>query len=239
MEKFIQRVLSCSNIRENSNLVETFPIISVKYLNDERRLLLFRFTNNGLPNYAVLGLLKKDFVFDKRAFLQYLASLYALIMYRPNGEVNKHYLDLLDSFKHSMYFDQILYSQEGFDLINGKQYFTIGGIINRTILISCHVNEDRTILFDNDMKFDEYNKFLDGDFFRDYADYEKNYFLNYAEYHTMSYFNVLDYVRFNSHRLVKKGKLDKLNDTNYLIQLLDFHIANDLAESLDQSPFKR
>ena len=239
MERFIQRFLACANIKENANLVEAFPILSVKYWGEERRLLLFRFTNNGLPNYAVVGLLKKDLVFDRRAFLQYLEALYTLIMYRPNGEANQDYFHRLDHFKHSMYFDQILYSQEGFDLINGKQHFTRGGLLNRTVLVSCHVNEDRTILFDNDMKFDEYNKFLDGDFFKSYDDYEANYFLNYAEYHTMSYFNVLDYVRFNSSRLLKKGELERKDDPHYLMQLLDLHMSTDLSENLGRSAIRR
>lgn len=227
MDKFIQRVLACANIEENNNLVESFPIISFSYQNEEKRFLLFRFSNNGIPNYAVIGLVKENIAFDRESFLNWLQNLYQLIVSRPNSDR----INLLKIFRESNYSKNILYTQEGFDLINGKQYFTVGGLISRTVLVSCHVCEDQSIEFYNEVKGNTYNQFLNGDLFQDYENYEQNYFLNYTEYHTMAYCNVLEYVQYNRNRLLKMANIKNHSvDVHYLIQLLDSYLANGLSE---------
>ena len=225
MENFIQKMLSCANIQESDNIIQSFPVLSVHYQNEERRILLFRFVNNHIPNYIVLGLFKKDFVLEKSTFLSWLHLLYRLIMCRPNQK-NEHQT-MMEQFKMSFYFDNLLYSQEGFDLINGKQYFTNGGLISRTIFIACHVYEDRTIEFANDVQVSFAHQFLEGAFFRNYDDFDQNYFLNYQEYHTMFYQKVLEYVEFNRERLAKKGNCDS-RDIHYLVQVLDSCVVQEM-----------
>lgn len=233
MDKFIQKILACSNIQVNSNLVQAFPIISLNYQNKNRLFLLFQFVNNGIPNYIVLGMFEENIPLDRESLLLWLRNLCDLIMCRSGYQEKE---DKLETFKNSSYFNQILFSQEGFDIINGKQYFTSGGLISRTIIVPCHVCDDRTIEFKNEIVTEEYNQFLDGDFFRKYEDYEQNYFLNFQEYHTMSYLNVLEYVKLNYKRLAKKENLnvdDQRDNLEYFVQLLDSYIAQGLSSNLD------
>ena len=233
MDQFIQKILACANIEENHDLIDSFPIISVAYQNRKARILLFRFSNHGIPNYAVIGLMKDDFVFEKDSFLEWLKNINELISFKPNKEK----LELLEKFKRSNYSRSMLFTQEGFDLLNGKQYFTVGGLISRTALVSCHVCEDKSIIFYNELNANTYNQFLEGDLFREYEDYEQNYFLNYSEYHTMSYCNVLEYVEYNRTRLLKKVQIEdtKQIDLHYLMQILDSYLANGLFQGYSRS----
>lgn len=228
MDKFIQRILACANIDDQDSIIQTFPIISAYYHNVEKRLLLYRFTNNGLPNYAVIGVFKDGFLIDRDRFFEWLKKLNQLILARPNAEK----LTMLENFRESEYFLHLLYTQEGFDLINGKQYFTVGGLVSRTVLIPCHVCEDYSIEFSSKIEENEYNQFMNGPVFRDYEDYEKNYFLNYSEYHTMAYCSVLEYVEFNRKRLLnKEEKITQfMTDNKFLVQILDSYLAQDLFD---------
>ena len=228
MDQFIQKVLACSNILDNQNLIESFPILSVSYQNEKIRILVFRFSNHGIPNYAVLGMMKNDFLFERDTFLEWLQNIHDLILGYPNQDKK----ELLEKFQTSYYSKNFLFTQEGFDLLNGKQYFTVGGLISRTAFVPCHVCEDKSIEFSNELEANPYNQFLSGDLFLEYEDYEQNYFLNYSEYHTMAYCNVLDYVSYNRSRLLKKAQMNDNENIgcHYLMQILDSYLANGLSE---------
>ena len=42
MEKFIQRVLDCTDIKKNGDLISAFPVISVNIDGNQKNLLVFR-----------------------------------------------------------------------------------------------------------------------------------------------------------------------------------------------------
>lgn len=237
MGNFIQRFLACSDIVINSNLISAFPIIPVDVHGKRQYLLLFQFTNHGIPNYVVIGILKDERLFEREMFLKWLQLLVDLIMFHPDEGSLADYHEKLELFKNSRYFKEFSYTQEAYDLIHCKAHFNIGGIIYRTVGISCQVSEDCTILFGNEIiEFPEY-QFLKGNFFRDYEDYENSYFLNYQEYSSMSYLNVLRYVQFNKERLMRKSSLSleelKNKDSNYYMQLLDFYLAHQISSSME------
>ena len=232
MGNFIQRFLACSDIVINPNLISVFPIIPFDIQGKAQHFLLFQFTNHGIPNYVVMGILKDEKNFEREMFLKWLQLLVDLIMFQPERESLACYYEKLKQFKNSRYFKEFLYTQEAYDLIHCKAHFTVGGVIHRTIGISCRVDEDRTILFENEViEFPEH-QFLKGDFFREYEDYDNSYFLNYQEYATISYLNAFRYVQFNEERLMKKSSLSleelKCKDFNYYMQLLDFYLAHQI-----------
>lgn len=233
MDKFIQKVLSCTDIKESDNLINSFPIIRINYQNCKKNLLVFRFYRNSIPNYLVIGEFKENTFFDKDTFISWLESLNTLIFSNPKEMKVNEYFEILNKFKNSRYFNQLLYSQEGFDLINGKEYFTNAGLIGRTVEVECQILPDRSIEFYQNIKFNETNQFLEGDFFRQYEDYEKYYFLNFYEYHTMSYLNVISYIKINAQRLMElfmsSSNINEdwvNNNIDFLLQSLDSYLAN-------------
>lgn len=240
MDKFIQKFLACSNMQFSDNIISLFPIIMEDYNGEMRSFLLLRFSNNGLPNYLVIGMLKEDLVIDKDSFIKWLELLKEILTFNKTN-ANFSYQEMVNLLKNSRYFNGILYSQEGFDLINGKQHYTLGGLISRTILIPCQVLSDASIEFGNGIIFNRDNQFLNGTPFKEYQDYEENYFLNISEYRLMSYYDILTYVKDNANRLVKKANLSStmINDLGYLAQMLDFYIANYIHQTQDMDEITR
>lgn len=232
MEKFIQRVLSCVDIRKTENLIAAFPIIRVQDQYQNRDLLIFRFQKNAIPNYLVIGAFKEDTLIERKTFLEWLKNLNDLIFLNPMESKNEYH-NIFNKVKNSIYFNQLLYTQEGFDLLNGKEHFTSTGLISRTVEVECLILPDRTIEFYQMIHFHENNQFLDGDFFQEYEEYERKYFLNYDEYHTMSYLNVLTYLKLNAQRILGIVSVSSYVDEDwidanigYLVQILDSYLTN-------------
>lgn len=235
MDKFIQKILTCSDIKMDKSIISSFPIITADYNGEKRSFLLFRFSNNGLPNYLVIGVLKKDLLIEKDSLIKWLGVLKELIEFGKTPDNLNFYHEKIAQLKNSRYFEGILYSQEGYDLINGKQHYIAGGLICRTILIPCKVLMDGSIVFKNEVVFNGENQFLSGEPFKEYQDYEDNYFLNIYEYRLMSYYSILKYVEDNAERLMKKANLNSIEAKNldYLAQVLDFYIANYIHQFQD------
>ena len=234
MEKFIQRVLDCTNIKKTDNLILAFPIISLNISSSQKKLLIFRFNRLSIPNYLVIGVFKDNVSIDRVSFVNWLKDLYALILSNPKEMSFHEYHSLLEQVKNSICFKELLYTQEGYDLMNGKEHFTSTGLIGRTVEVECNVLPDHSIEFGQNVKFNENNQFLDGDFFREYEDYQQNYFLNFHEYHSMSYLNVISFIKINAYRLgnlienVPNMVSDEWIEQNlvYLIQVLDSYMTN-------------
>ena len=234
MEKFIQRVLDCTDIKKNDDLISAFPIIRVNIDGNQKNLLVFRFNRLSIPNYLVIGMFKDNVFADRASFVNWLKDLYTLILSNPKELSFHEYHALLDKVKHSICFKSLLYTQEGFDLINGKEHFTNTGLISRTVEMDIQVMADKSIEFSRSVKFNLNNQFLDGDFFREYEDYQQKYFLNFYEYHSMSYLNVISFIKINAYRLGNLlGNVPSIigdewleQNLGYLIQMLDSYMTN-------------
>lgn len=234
MEEFIQKYLGCKNLQNYSNLINSFPIIYVNLHNQMKRLLIYRFINNKIPNYIVIGKYDENFIFDKEHFSEWLNSLNFLIHYDLKSGITNDYLIELEKFKNSFYFYKLKFTQEGFDIINNKQLFIPTGNIQRTVKVHIKL-QDNDLIFDNNCYFDSTDKVLSGDFFHDYSEYEKKYFLNKKELETMRYYDVLDFAKINLNRLINSTNIEYLKklsndpltkqDQIFLLQALDFAIS--------------
>lgn len=232
MEQFIQRILSCTGIKKSDNLIATFPVIRVQEQGKVYNLLIFRFQRSSIPNYLVIGAFKDGVSIDLKTFAPWLKDLNALIFSNPR-EDRRGFQESLKRVTNSWYFSQLLYTQEGYDLINGKEYFVNAGLLARTVEVDCQVLEDGTIEFQPSMRFNLENQFLKGSFFREYKDYEAQYFLSNREYSTMSYLDVLAYMKLNANRLLELAMhsgfvSDEWVHANigYLLQILDAYLTN-------------
>lgn len=244
MEDFIQKYLSCRNIENYGDLINCFPIIYVKLNNQMKRLLIYHFTNNRIPNYIVIGKYDENFVFDKEDFIGWLENLNFLIHFNLKSGITKEYIYRLQNFKNSIYFSKLKFTQEGFDIVNNKHLFIPTGNIQRTVIVNIKVENDG-LVFSNRCYFDSTNKFLLGDFFQNYSEYEKKYFLNQKEMTVMGYYDVLDFAKLNMWRIAdatNNGNLKKMIQNNadlvtnkqnqiFLLQVLDFAISQETENS--------
>ena len=103
MEEFIQKYLNCRNLENYEDLIDGFPIIYVKLNNQMKRLLIYRFVNNKMPNYIVIGKYDENFIFDKDQFSEWLKSLNFLIHYNLKEGFTEEYLRQ----EFNNYFDKI------------------------------------------------------------------------------------------------------------------------------------
>lgn len=247
MEEFIQKYLSCRNLENYEDLIDGFPIIYVKLNNQMKRLLIYRFVNNKMPNYIVIGKYDENFIFDKDQFSEWLKSLNFLIHYNLKEGFTEEYLRQLEIFKNSFYFSRLKFTQEGFDIINNKQLFIPTGNIQRTVIVNIKL-ENGDLIFDNSCYFDPTNKVLSGDFFHNYSEYEKKYFLNKKELETMGYYDVLDFAKANLNRLISSTGIENLKNISkdlnikqnqmFLLQSLDFAIAQCNEEIIEEKVIK-
>lgn len=247
MEEFIQKYLSCRNLENYGDLINSFLIIYVKLNNQMKKLLIYRFVNNRIPNYVVIGKYDEDFKFDKERFFEWLDNLNYLIHYNLKSGITKEYILRLQNFKNSIYFSSLKFTQEGFDIVNNKQLFIPTGNIQRTVIVNIKI-ENNDLMFDNGCYFDPTNKVLMGDFFQDYSEYENKYFLNQKEMSTMGYYDVLDYAKLNMWRIAHVTNNETLREMisenvdlnsnkqnqTFLLQALDYAISKENESSKER-----
>lgn len=248
MEEFIQKFLSCRNLENYKDLlIENFPIIYVNLNNQIKKLLIYRFKNNNITNYIVIGIFDENFVFDKDQFSGWLKSLNFLIHYNLKEGVTGEYLRQLEFFKNNFYFSRLKFTQEGFDIINNKQLFIPTGNVQRTVIVPFKL-ENGNLIFDSSCYFDPTYKVLNGDFFHNYSGYEERYFLNKKELETMGYYDVLDFAKVNLSRLISVTGIEDLKhistdlkdkqDQMLLLQSLDFAITHCNQEIIEEKVIK-
>lgn len=169
-----------------------FPIIVLKG-NDgvSSYSIVHRFSNNGQLDYAVIGKVFAESliesIHDYKDFISLLSALF-------KTSDKKRRSELLDEVKTSNFFKQVLFTQEGFDLISGKHFYT-NGDIQKTI-VTANAEQDGVLVLDSLYSEVSENKVQNFQNekgviteikpFDSFEKYESNYFVNRKDFMNMS-----------------------------------------------------
>lgn len=234
MDKIDNQKINCENLEQYESLIDSFPIVLLIINNQLRKALVYKFTNNNRENYILLGIVNSSERVEKEQFERWLQVLNYLIHYDITNGLTESYVSLLRLFRNSLFTRNVLFTQEGYDIITNKEAFSPKKEVIRTVSIDLLPNNDG-IAFSNSCSFNDSNKALSTGFFNDFYTYESSYFLNPVEINEWGYQNALDYAKFNSGRLTKNCKTQWIKDacSKYLHNLSSEKSQFFLLELLD------
>lgn len=210
-------------------------------------LLVYRFEhNNGFLDYAVIGTIEKmtaHRITNGTIYYDWLKAVYTLINTNPremSGVEEHNYKQAKNIFQNNSYigikeFDDedrrgsyFRFTQEGFDLINGKQYYLEDGIIQRTVNIQGNEIYDDQLAIGK--KYDATNNLFSRVAevpFKKWHFYDKHYFLNQSELYRMSSEEAAEYGFAHFNRLLyilgRSGKRDSKSAYEKLIGYNNFY----------------
>lgn len=193
----------------DSSIFSAFPIVSFPLEDGVRdNLLFYVFQLNGNVNYVILGKMRDGYLpkLENQEFLEWLEQLSKLLAYdvlNSTKALEADYLSTMAKVQQSNLIHQIEWTQEGFDLLSGKQNFLPKGIIQRTVGTEI-VKQDGGFLFGNQyFSVNEKNNMKNRTLFAPFCDYVNNYFLNAKDCIKMSYDQVRAFSLFHRYRIVK------------------------------------
>lgn len=186
-----------------------FPIIRVQKQNGENEnLLLYLFQINNKPDYLVLGKFPQDLLstLNSNLFQEWLTHLDTMLRFDLLGstaQLEAEYLKEMATVEQSYFAQHIEWTQEGFDLISGKQNFSPKGTLQRTVVLDTEI-KDQSLLFGASYYslFPEESLCL-GKLFASFQDYTDNYFLNQNDLQDMSFEQASAFALFHRYRIVK------------------------------------
>lgn len=191
------KVIDYDNVDESKSKIRLQKIDGIYFLIYEFRK--FECTHDTKSYYAVLGKFiaephsnwKTDYVLLEEKILKLITNYllpFGLIRSRKIHDMNLKVILFNDKTNQSI-INNLLLTQEGFDLITNKFLFTDGKI-------------ERTLIFDNSYNhYDDLIKSENSAYFKSLEYYYYNYFFNDDELQRLSLEQVLRYVDFNKLRL--------------------------------------
>lgn len=134
--------ICCFNIIQNDDIYKSLPILTLKGQNDEiANLLIYKFNTQSEENYIVLGKINdKEMKNNAKNIISLLKTIISILNMEVNLDNYKQYKMQLEELCSNKLFKEILFTQEGFDLLNKKQFFVQNGLIARTIGIDVIFN---------------------------------------------------------------------------------------------------
>ena len=218
---------------DDQSLFVKFPIIFIK--EEKLSLLLYLFQVNGIPNYLVLGKLKDDYLpkLEDTPFWSWLNTLNQILNFDLcSSSLDSSYLNNMNIIWSSPISNKIEWTQEGFDIISGKQNFVKNGEISRTVKIPYHQN-GKTCLFEN--KFFDIRDSKESSLFSPIQIYLEQYFLSVDDKNRMTDEQRRSYYLFHRYRLVRYVRRLKDESLQFLCQdafSSDLNIASDASIQL-------
>lgn len=221
----------------------SFPVIVLKGEDEITSYsIIHRFKNNGEYEYAVIGkVFAESLVESLRDYKEFIMMLSNL--FRTNNKRSRN--ELLSELKLTKFFKQVLFTQEGYDLITGKHLYT-NGEIQKTIMPRTSI-EEGTIVFDStyeEVKESKVTGMINESgvpteikLFDTFDKYDENYFVNQKDFMKMetkeaasfvsdNYSKILSYINSNYPSFYRNATSIKEFETQeekiaYMAQLLD------------------
>lgn len=230
---------------------DTRPVLKEQSKNQKltsEHLLVYRFEHeNGSLDYAVIGAVEKMAarrIAEGTIYYDWLKAIYTLINTDPRtmkGAEEHEYKQANYIFQNHNYigmrdFDfedrrgsYFRFTQEGFDLINGKQYYLNDGIVQRTVAVEGNEIYDNQLAIGR--KYDTNNNLFSRVAevpFKKWHFYAKHYFLNQSELHRMTPEEATEYVFAHFDRLMfilaRDGRKDNKNAYEKLSGFNNFYL---------------
>jgi len=179
--------------------------------NSISRFLVYKFGNEEIKDYLVIGNVDKLYSQEKVEFLKRIIRELKEVFQITEQE---KYLQELKKIQTLPGIDGILFTQEGFDLLNGKNVIFQNESFGRTINIECEFEED--IFFGNVYEVDETYKIstINSEFgikkinyFDTWEVYELLYFFNSFDLNMIDAEGIRAYVEMNYKRMLRFLKL--------------------------------
>ena len=220
----------------NMSLNQRFPIIGVVSENQRKEnLLLYSFVQNGQPNYIVLGRLISGYLprFDNQLLQSWLGHLSNVLSFGAVGndiKAETDYLLEMGAVQNSPMASKIEWTQEGFDIISGKQHFLQDGILQRTVVMEMYQEDNEYFFGSHYSGINEKNNMKGNSLFAPYREYMNNYFLNQEDLIRMSYEQAKSFALFHRYRIVKHIKENRANE-DWLISYCNEALSANLEDS--------
>lgn len=251
-----------ATMQDDTKLLSNFPIMLG--LNTEGKpegLLLHCFKINNEPDYIVVGKFAKNKLpsfsnkLDKRWFEQVQHLVQDKDLQADCHAFTKEYLKLKDY----PIMNNLLLTQEGFDLLSGKFLYTKNGRIQRTVQLECITDEDNLIFGKKYYPVNQQNKLASIALFDTWENYHHSYFMNAKDLENLNKEKAVIYALINNRRMLRYmneisdgwigGHYDPKEERvpgrigAYSLQLLDvvtsFQTETDTNEATNSAPKRR
>lgn len=242
MENKIDKIKFYPNqgVLDAYGVIKKYPVLNMQ---NRDRLLLGKFTGpEGQQEYAVFGKMTSkitsDNVFDFATWLTVLDGLVNLDVSGADPDTLERRHRGLTVLRQSEFAKGTFFTQEGFDLIMGKQFSNMEHKVIRTVVVPMNEVDGQSGFSEwydqlhGDYRFDSLNPFLPFD------DYNKAYFLNREESRIYTQVEALTYAAVNVNRwlavLKDKSKYAARDVESTLSSLVgDEHCFDSLVGGLD------